>query len=324
MTVSAPRPAGADGAPGGASRPNVFIVGAPKAGTTALAQFLGSHPDVFVADKELSFFGADLDFRTRRGAPWRITWEAYAAWFAGHEAERCRVDRSVFYLWSQHAAEEIHAFDPSSRIIVLVRNPVDQMHSEHSEMLFQGEEDIADFATALAAEPDRLQGRRIPAACQHVMGLYYRDLARYAGQIERYLHVFGPAQVHVVVHDDLRADAAGTYRGVLEFLGVDRSHTPAFEEVNANKQVRSVALRRTLRSGSPGLRRAARLVVRGAGARARVRRALHDLNTSSRPRAAIDPGLRAILTQEFEPEVRRLESLLGRELPAWHVPESTS
>ena len=297
--------------------PNAFIVGAPKAGTTALGHYLGSHPEIFVAAKELSYFGTDLDFRTRRGEPWRISGEAYSAWFTGQEAARYRIDRSVFYLYSECAAEEIHTYDPHSRIVVLVRNPVDQMHSEHSEMLYQGAEDITDFALALDAEPDRHQGRRIPPGCQHAVGLYYRDLARYAGQIERYLARFGRDQVHVVVHDDLRRDPPGTYRAVLEFLGVDPTHRPAFAVVNANKQVRSAALRRTLRSGSPRLRRAARLLVPDAQARARVRRALHGLNTSARARPPLDPALRVSLTEEFEPEVRRLEALLGRELPDW-------
>lgn len=319
MTVSDHRPAGAGGgAPGSLSLPNAFVVGAPKAGTTALGRFLGSHPEIFVATKELSYFGSDLTFLTRRGAPWRISWEAYAEWFAGHEAERYRIDRSVFYLYSERAAEEIHAHDPASRIIVMVRNPVDQMHSEHSEMLFQGEEDIADFADALAAEPERGRGRRIPRGCQHAFGLYYRELARYAGQLERYLAVFGRDQVHVVVHDDLERDPAGTYEAVLGFLGVDRGHRPEFTVVNANKQLRSPALRRALRSASPRLRRLARLVVPDAAARTRVRRALDGLNTSERARAPLDPALRAALADEFEPEVRRLEALLGRDLPGWH------
>ncbi len=76
---------------------------------------------------------------------------------------------------------------PTSRVIALLRNPVDQMHSQHSEMLFQGDEDIASFAEAIDAEEDRRRGERVPPGCQKVFGLLYRDIARYGDQVERYL-----------------------------------------------------------------------------------------------------------------------------------------
>src|SRR5579863_9256068 len=153
--------------------PNLFIVGAPKSGTTALATYLGAHPDVAVAGKELSYFGSDLVFRTAKGGRWRIGYDTYLEWFARDGEARYRADRSVFYLFSARAATEIHDFDPASRVIALLRNPVDQMHSQHSEMLFQGDEDIASFGQAIAAEAQRKRGALVPPGCQKVFGLFY-------------------------------------------------------------------------------------------------------------------------------------------------------
>lgn len=299
--------------------PNAFIVGAPKSGTTALGTWLGAHPEVFVPRKELSHFAPDLEFRTRKGERLVVGRQEYLAWFAAHGGQRWRIDRSVFYLYSRRAAAEIHRFDPGARIIVLLRHPVEQMYSEHSEMLYQGDEDIADFGAALAAEADRIRGRRIPKGCKHVFGLFYRDLARYAGQLDRYLTAFGRDQVHVVIFDDLVADPGATYAGVLDFLGLEPAAAPDFSPVNANKAVRSTTVLRTLRSTSPRLRGLGRLVVPDAEARARLRRRLQALNTSRRPRPPLDPELRRALTVEFEPEVARLEALLGRRLPGWRV-----
>lgn len=298
--------------------PNLFIVGAPKSGTTALGSYLDSHPDVYVAGSELSYFGSDLDFRTENGDPWHISWDAYCQWFAGHAEERYRADRSVFYLYSRRAAEEIHRYDPSSRIIVMLRHPVDQMYSEHSEMLFQGEEDLPDFAAALAAEDERRQGRRIPEGCRHPFALLYRDIASYADQLERYLSVFDREQVHIVIYDDLASDPAGVFREVLEFLDLEKSHRPEFTVVNGNKVVRSALLRRTLSGASPGLRRTARALVPSPRTRAQLRRRLQKLNTVARLRPPMDPGVRRELEAEFGPEVRRVETILGRQLPAWH------
>jgi hypothetical protein len=296
--------------------PNLFIVGAPKSGTTALASYLGSHRDVFVADKELSYFGSDLEFRTKRGR-WRIGYDTYLEWFAQHPQERYRTDRSVFYLYSSRAAGEIHAYDPNARVIALLRNPVDQMHSQHSEMLFQGEEVVDSFGKAIALEDERKRGDHVPPGCQKVFGLFYRDIARYAEQVERYFSLFGRDQVCVVLHDDLVLDSARAYRQVLRFLDVDPDHRPEFNVVNANKVVRSTRVRDLLGQSPSGLRRLGRLVVPDERARASLRRRLHALNTDRRPRPAMASELHRRLTAEFAPEVRRLEQLLDRDLGGW-------
>jgi hypothetical protein len=300
--------------------PNLFIVGAPKSGTTALASYLGAHPDVFVAAKELSYFGTDLVFRTTKGGRWRIGYETYLKWFAPSPDTRYRADRSVFYLYSARAAAEIHSYDPRSRVIALLRNPVDQMYSQHSEMLFQGEEDIASFGDAIAAEADRQRGERVPDGCQKVFGLFYRDIARYAQQVERYRARFGRDRVCVVLYDDLVADALGAYRRVLEFLEVDPHHRPDLAVVNANKVVRSPRVRDLLRQAPPGVRRMGRLVVPDERARAVLRRRLHVLNTRGQARPPMPLDLRRRLVEEFTAEVARLEVLLQRDLGAWLEP----
>ncbi len=301
----------------GRATPNLFIVGAPKCGTTALARYLSQHPDVFVAGKELTYFGTDLVFRTK-GGRWRIGYDAYLGWFDGHDTERYRTDRSVFYLYSALAAAEIQAYDPDSRVIALLRDPVDQMHSQHSEMLFQGEEDIDSFEDALAAEGDRRHGERVPAGCQKAFGLLYRDIASYAGQIERYYAALGRDHVCVVLYDDLRHDAAAAYRRVLEFLAVDPHHRPVFEVVNANKEVRSARTRDLLRRSPPGLRRVGRVLVpnqlrpcRAATPAAHHRTRAVGLAPPCPTRSA------TVCRDEFAPEVHRLEELLGRDLGQW-------
>jgi len=305
-------------------RPNLFLVGAPKSGTTALATYLGEHPDVFMAPWELNYFGTDLSFRTTTGAPSRIRLEDYLSTFSSHGSQRYRGDHSVFYLYSGDAAQEIRAFAPEARIVVILRNPVDQMYSEHSELLYQGDENIPDFATALEAEKDRALGKRIPPGCRKPFALQYRAVARYHDQVERYLKTFGPERVCVVVHDDLVRDTPGAYHHVLEFLQVDPEHEPEFRVVNPNKAVRNAALRDVLRAttpdSSPTLRRLGRLVVRSDRARGRLRRWLHVVNTKERPRPMLDPALRRRIQEELADDVRRLEGLLDRDLATWRTP----
>lgn len=136
---------------------------------------------------------------------------------------------------------EIKEFSAAD-IIVILRNPIDMMYAQHSQLLFQRQEEIVDFKEALAAESERRQGHRIPRGSQRVESFFYGDAARFSQQLERYFDVFGREKVHVILYDDLRADTPLVYRRMLEFLGVDPVFTPSFEVHNCNKRMRFTLL----------------------------------------------------------------------------------
>ena len=152
-------------------RPDFFIVGAPKCGTTAMNDYLKDHPELFIpARKKLHFFGSDLELRRSR----RITTQEYLSYFALARAEKRLGEASVWYLYSQRAAAEIKAFSPAARIIIMLRNPVDMMYSMHSQRLYSGKQDIRDFAEALEVEEERRQGLRPYQNNFDVKGASYR------------------------------------------------------------------------------------------------------------------------------------------------------
>lgn len=293
-------------------RPDLFIVGAPKCGTTALYAYLGRHPDIFMSPlKEPHFFGTDLCFADRAplGEP------EYLACFAGARDHRLAGEGSVWYLYSTRAATEIRRFSPAARIIVMLRNPVDVMQALHAERRLQGSEDVADFAAALGAEPARRAGRGLPRRGLRDAGLY-RSVVRFPDQLARYLEVFGRDRVHVVVHDDLRADAAAVGRATLEFLGV-RSDVPGpVGAENAHRRPRSARLAQVIHEPPRSLQWLGRAVLdrpARAGLLARLRR----LNSRAAPRTPMAPELRRRLQADVLPDVTRLGTMLGRDLTHW-------
>ena len=163
-------------------RPDLFIVGAPKCGTTALNEYLRAHPDIYIPlVKELHFFGQDLTFRFTP----RISEREYLQLFVPGRAASRLGEASVRYLQSRTAAREIRAFSPTAHIIAMLRNPVDMMHAMHSELCFSGMEDILSFEAALDAEEARMRGERIPPGTNVPEMLYYRTSARFTEQLER-------------------------------------------------------------------------------------------------------------------------------------------
>jgi hypothetical protein len=293
--------------------PDFYLVGAPKAGTTSLYQYLAGHPDVFLpARKELWLFGSDLEIRNRR----RWSADDLPELYRDAPAGACRGLAYVWYLYSREAAADIAAVRPDGRILIVLRDPVAALHALHSEFVYDGNEDIADFGAALAAESDRCAGRRIPAEAHFPAGLCYRSSVRYAEQVERYLDRFGAEHVHVVLFDDLVADPERTGSQLLSFLGLSPQPQLRFPHANPNKRARSVSIRRLLADPPPQLRRVVRGLVPAAARRAAYRRA-EDLNATMPARPSLPSDIGDRLRAELEPEVRRLEALLGRSLASW-------
>jgi len=293
-------------------RPDFFIVGAPKCGTTAMVQYLDDHPDIFFPDaKEVHFFGTDLVSRH-----YTRDLNRYLSLFNDWKGQNRIGEASVWYLYSKKAAEEIHAFDPDARIIIMLRNPVEMIYSNYYQLFFNGDEDIPTFEEALAAEPDRKAGRRIPNDCRLVESLFYRDGAMFTNQVQRYFDVFGREAVHVIIFDDFKLDVAQSYRQTLQFLGVDADFTTDFPRVNANKMVRSRTLKRLLQPIPNRLRQLRRFRVLRRGFRK-----FNQFNTRYVSRPAMNPDLRQQLQSEFAPEVERLGALLDRDLMHWVNPD---
>jgi hypothetical protein len=291
--------------------PDFYIVGAPKAGTTAMYAYLRGHPQLYLPErKELRFFGADLEIRDRTP----LTTDGYLAYFADAPANALIGTAYVWYLYSRSAAAEIAEFSPGARIIAMLRNPVDMLPALHAEHLTNGNEDIRDFTAALEAEPERRAGRRIPPHAHLPQGLWYTDVPRYAEQLERYFAAFGRDRVRVVVFDDFVSDTAAVYRDTLRFLGVDDTYRPpAFAAVNAARRIRSERWRHFLARPPEPLRVLIHHLVPARLRRAAYERA-KDLNVVAAPREPLPAATVKGLAEAFGPEVAHLSALLHRDL----------
>jgi hypothetical protein len=294
-------------------RPDVFIIGAFKAGTTAMYEYLRAHPQIFMSvPKEPMYFGADLTPRYRR-----MTEAEYLALFKSAADSERAGEASPWYLYSTVAAREILDFVPSAQAIVLLRNPVDVMYAQHSQLVFNRREDLTDFGDALSAEPDRRRGERIPADALRPEALFYRHSVRFADQLRHWFEVFGRERVHVILFDDLVADPRGVYREALDFLGVDSTHEVDLSVYNPNRRARSGRFQRLI-FAPPAPFRALFGKLRALPVAHRVRDALVNANSRRATRAEMDPELRRSLTQEFAPQVEDLGALIGRDLSAWN------
>ena len=293
--------------------PDFLVLGAQKAGTTALYHFLGQHPEVFLPRlKEPHFFTYEGTEAGRTG-PGRDSVivrerEAYLALFDAARPGQVRGEASPSYLYSAAAAEGILRHAPQVRLVAILRQPVDRAYSNYLHAVRTGREEAATFEEALAREPGRIRDGWGPL-------WHYLAKGRYDEQVARYRGLFGEEPLLVVLHEDLLHDPLCTVRRVYRHLGVDDAFEPRTETThNASRVPTNAAARLVARAYAVlpgGLRE--RLLPH------RLRHAVRDRVLATPPR--LDPALRDALTRdEFDDSIRRLEGLLDRDLSSWLRP----
>ena len=291
--------------------PNFFIVGAPKCGTTSLAQYLSEHPAIVMSHpKEPHYFADDLP-RLRDTSDE----SEYRAMFSGVDQGTLAVgEASVFYLYSQVAGGNIHRLNADARLIVMIRDPLDMLVSYHRQLCLLREED-AQLEQAIALEADRAAGRQVPRHCREASLLQYTKVIRLGEQVGRLLEDFPHEQLHIVVLDDLVADTKTEYRRVLEFLDVDFDLRTEYPVVNPARGVRSGALATFTEKTPPALVRAVMKVKRALrladlGVLERLRR-VNAVGPNDTP---LSESLSGQLRDELVDDVAMLSDIVDRDL----------
>ena len=221
--------------------PNLFIVGAPKSGTTFLYHYLKQHPDIYFPNfKEPHFFGTDL---IRRNGAYNLSLDEYQDLFKTDK--KIIGEASTFYIFSKDAPEEIYNFNPKAKIIIMLRDLVDLVHSVHSQFVFSGDEVIEDFTQALELENSRLSGDKIPNQTTVVNKLFYTsNILLLPSRIRSFIHYFGRQNIKFIDLNDIKKNPKKVYSETLEFLNVDSNiNTDDFKVINKNKTYKSKTVR---------------------------------------------------------------------------------
>lgn len=289
--------------------PNFIVIGAAKAGTTALYWYLAEHPAVFMSPvKETNFFGygRDANGRLIYGDPeihhFPIqTMAAYEQLFERAAGAAAIGEASPIYLECPQAADRIRSAIPAVRLIASLRQPVERaysdylMHLRHRGLEFDPARDLSAGASWAAADSRWMQ------------------VSRYHGQLERYYAAFPRAQIHVALFDDLKRNALGMVQDVYRFVGVDPAFAPDFETPHAIGGLPASRLLERLMTN-----RAVGSIVKPLlpGKAANWVRRMRARNLQKPP--ALPPELRRELTARiFRDDIERTGQLIGRSLTHW-------
>jgi hypothetical protein len=314
-------------------RPNFFVVGAPKCGTTSLYEALRQHPRAFMPydpqnywiTKEPGFFCPELIARPKLAIS---DLASYLKLFVDAGGAERIGESSALYLFSKSAAAAIADFCPAAKIIIMLREPVAMMQAWHADNLRHGHEDVLSFQQAIELEPLRKRGERLPLGSGYPQCLQYRAMASFSQQIERYLTAFGHRQVKILLLEDLSRDARATVDNALEFLDLEPGYPAELSVHNerislTQQQLFKHRLKNRLRGIAPV--RWARSCVPAnfdqwleSGLKLFTGARIDPIAT-----APPCPAFLAELHEEMSEEVDRLAELIDRDLSHWHARETS-
>jgi len=200
-----------------------------------------------------------------------------------------------------------------------LRNPVDLVYSYYRQLRWGGYENLGSFDEALEAETDRRMGRRVPKGALVPEALYYSEVGMLGPQVERYLAVFPREQVHFVMFDDLMKDAARSYLGLLDFLGISKVEPGSYVVRNPHKDARSLTLSAWFQRPPRFVRILLALVPQPY--RYIMLGPLQRLNTRVIKREGMRPETRRLLQNHFASDIERLGVLVGRDFSDWLLPK---
>ena len=271
--------------------PTFVIAGTMRSGTTALARWLGHHPEVFMAPrKELHHFDSS------KNPPLHQYLQEFADW-SGQPAVG---EATPNYLYADHAIERLVATVPDVRVVVSLREPVERAYSHYWARTSRALED-RPFAEVVADEQ-----RHPVLEAGSGMGGPPALLARgrYLDQIQRALTHLPEDQLLAVLFDDVEQEPAQTYARICTFIGVDPAMAPpdVGRPANGYRRYRSERLRQALRR-LPGP--AADLI--------------GHLNSRAATYPPLDPILRRALQDSYEADNQALARWLDRDLSSWNA-----
>lgn len=278
----------------------IFIVGAPKSGTTSLHYYMNEHPEILMSSvKEPDFFSdkeivdQGLYYVTSR----INTLQKYHNLFLDKNNEKIFGESSVSYLFYPEVPKKIKKYNTESKIIIMLRNPVDRAFSHY----------LMDFKLGLISD-------RFEDVFNKKEGLKFQQyflLGNYYSQVKRYFDAFSKENVHIIWYSDFKKDAEKEVQKVFKFISVNSYYKVNFENVhNRFSMPKSKVIRKIY--SIVWFRKLLSFLLPSTIVRF-IRSTL--FKKENKPR--ITTKLRKILTEYYLDNICKLESLLSINLSEW-------
>ena len=298
------------------NQPNLFIIGAPKCGTTAWYSYLGQHPDInFSEAKEPHFFCKDFP-----NFCWAKNLCDYNELFSNLPKSKYIGEASVMYLYSEVAIKNIFKFNPNAKLLAFIRSPESFFVSYHSQIYLSLDEEVEAPEVAWNLQAARKNGQQLPKNCREPKFLQYRDVCRFGHQLQRVRDYFPADQLKLILFEEWTKDPHSTYAEIMKFLELPNNGFSDFRQINSKRENRYRWLGQLVRRPPAFLLSAASLTKRLLGLnRLGFASRVRQLNErEKRNHAQLSDRFKKQLYLELADDRLKLESLLGHPIDSWN------
>ncbi|MFC4784420.1 sulfotransferase family protein [Nocardioides sp. MAHUQ-72] len=305
-------------------QPDFLIIGAPKAGTTALHAALAQHPEVFMSSpKEPKFWLCDEapppawrgpgDAHSQQEWVWRR--DDYERLFTGAGLAQVRGESTPFYLWSKGAHRRIAEALPDVRLVVVVRDPVDRAYSNWMHLWSDGLEPLDDFTEAFDRQDERVRAGWAPF-------WRYRELGMYGEQLAHLFRYVDPQRVLLMRYRSLVDEPRAAIDRTCRFLGISQGLVGSIPRDNSRPFVppgwRPRLIGPVVRAGA----RMGQFAPPHVWRRASVPLVSQLSSAADAARPLLDPSSRERLVAAFADDIATLGRLTGEDFGDWLSPTS--
>jgi hypothetical protein len=221
------------------NHPNLFLIGAPKCGTTSLTAEITQHPQIFgAAVKEPRFYDAEIFYDLKEDQQ-PISQAEYLGLYAdAPETSDWRLDSSVFIMYNLPGIDAILAASPNAKFILMVRDPLEASKSMHIQRLktfyTHLREVDEDFYKCFDMVKDRAAGDGFPPGCKNRILFQYDRLYSYEKYVPDLQSKLGE-KLLILNYENYRADPSQTHKQIFDFLEVDPKFACLREERNLSE-----------------------------------------------------------------------------------------
>lgn len=215
--------------------PNTFLLGAQKAATTSVYNWLAQHPNICapVSLKDWEFF-TEEKFYKEKGMP------LLSSHYNGHyNNQPVKMQGSVHYIYFEKSLERISRHHPDAKCILIVRNPIERALSAYKYALKFNFENLS-IEDAFSAEEERLKSNDLRVLSE----LTYKTHGLYFKQITTFLKYFSKDQLKVVLYQDVSDTPDVVTKKLFEFLDVDNTFKPEYKVLNTTGALKSKQLQK--------------------------------------------------------------------------------
>ncbi|MCV3216514.1 sulfotransferase [Plectonema radiosum NIES-515] len=295
--------------------PNFIIIGAAKAGTTSLYNYLKQHPQIYMSpEKEPGFFAYEGKNREHCRPDGNVvkffsitSIEAYQAQFEGVSNETAIGEATPIYLYNSRVPERIQQYIPNAKVIAILRDPIERAFSHFSHYVRDRVEPLADFSQAIQEAEVRIRNELLSG--------HYIDYGFYYAHLKPYFQRFDRDQIRIYLYQDFKANPLCVVQDIFRFLNVDDTFTP---DVSLKYNVSGIPRNRALHTfltnlASPDNKSLLKLLF-PEELLWRIGVNLYNWNLNKQ---LLEPEVRRQLIEIYREDILKLQDQLQQDLSKW-------